>query len=180
MKIALLAKNKLGFVDGTRSKESLPNELGYQWEKSNVIVLSWILNTVSMELSAGIVFASSVVAIWNDIGECFHKADGSRLRLFWDEYDALVPFSSCGCDQSRQKVEHVLEHRLFQFLMGLINDSASNGEVARDIGIVPGPQAPMFTQTQYQKILSLLNKEPTTEVAASLAGPLKWKDEGNW
>lgn len=32
MKIALLVKNKLGFMDDTCSKESLLNELGYQWE----------------------------------------------------------------------------------------------------------------------------------------------------
>lgn len=50
MKIALLAKNKLGLVDGTCSKDSLPKEMGYQWERCNAIVLSWILNTVSKEL----------------------------------------------------------------------------------------------------------------------------------
>ncbi|KAK5825065.1 hypothetical protein PVK06_019867 [Gossypium arboreum] len=40
------------------------------------------------------------------------------LQLFWDEYDALVPFSSCDCDKSGQNVEHVLQQRLFQFLKG--------------------------------------------------------------
>ncbi|XP_012477502.1 uncharacterized protein LOC105793120 [Gossypium raimondii] len=109
MKIALLAKNKLGFVAGTCFKESLPDELGYQWERCNAIVSSWILNTVSSEFSAGIVFASSATAVWKDFREYFHK----------DECDTLVPFSSCGCDQSRQNVEHALQQCLFQFLMGL-------------------------------------------------------------
>ncbi|KAK8340823.1 hypothetical protein V6Z11_A08G125500 [Gossypium hirsutum] len=69
MKIALLAKNKLGFVDDTCSKDSLPEEMGYQWERCNAIVLSWILNTVSKELLAGIVFASSAAAVWNNLCE---------------------------------------------------------------------------------------------------------------
>ncbi|KAH1032582.1 hypothetical protein J1N35_044756 [Gossypium stocksii] len=143
MRIALLAKNKPGFVDGTCSKDSLPDKMGYQWERCNAIVLSWILNTVSKELSVGIVFASSAAAVWSDLNERFHKIDGSRiyflhreitshlqgtasisvyfskLRLLWDEYDALVPSSSCGCVQSRQNVERPLQQRLFQFLMGL-------------------------------------------------------------
>ncbi|XP_040951561.1 uncharacterized protein [Gossypium hirsutum] len=111
MKIALLAKNKLGFVDG-------------------------------------IVFASSAAAVWSDLSERFHKIDGSRiyflhreitsssqstvsisayftkLRLLWDEYDALVRPFACGCPQSRQNVKHVEQQHLFQFLMGL-NDSYS-------------------------------------------------------
>lgn len=90
-----------------------------------MIVLSWILNTVSKELSAGIVFASSAAAVWTNLSERFHKVDGSRiyflhreiashlqdiasisayftkLRLLWDKYNALVSSSSCGCIQSR-------------------------------------------------------------------------------
>lgn len=122
--------------------------MGYQWERCNAIVLSWILNTVSKELFAGIVFASSAAAVWSDLSERFHKIDGSRiyflhreitsssqstvsisayftkLRLLWDEYDALVRPFACGCPQSRQNVKHVEQQHLFQFLMGL-NDSYS-------------------------------------------------------
>ncbi|KAA3485302.1 UBN2_3 domain-containing protein [Gossypium australe] len=61
MQIALLAKSKLGF------------------ERCNVIVLSWILNTVSRELSAGIVFASSAAVVWKDLDDCFNKVDGSQV-----------------------------------------------------------------------------------------------------
>lgn len=148
MRIALLAKNKLGFVDGTCSKDMLPEEMGHQWERCNAIVLSWILNTVSKELSAGIVFASSAATVWTDLSERFKKVDGSRiyflhreittysqgivsisayftkLRLLWDEYEALVPPSSCGCVQSRQNGTHIAQRHLFQFLMGL-NESYS-------------------------------------------------------
>ncbi|KAH1130728.1 hypothetical protein J1N35_002106 [Gossypium stocksii] len=85
MKITLLAKNKLGFVDGTCFKDSLLEDMGYQWERCNAIVLSWILNTVSKELSAGIAFTSSTVVVWNDLGEWFHKVDGLRIYFLHRE-----------------------------------------------------------------------------------------------
>lgn len=43
----------------------------------------------------------------------------SKLRLLWDEFDALVPPPSCNCDNSRTYVDHLACLRLFTFLMGL-------------------------------------------------------------
>ncbi|KAK5833910.1 hypothetical protein PVK06_017776 [Gossypium arboreum] len=67
MEIALLAKNKLGFVDGTCSQANLPADLHPQWDYCNAIILYWILNTVCQELSAGIIFASSACLVWKDL-----------------------------------------------------------------------------------------------------------------
>ncbi|KAK8624288.1 hypothetical protein V6N13_065636 [Hibiscus sabdariffa] len=77
MRIALLAKNKLGIIDGTCKKETYGEQFSSQWEQCNAFVLSWILNTVSSELSAGIVFASSIAQVWKDLKERFDKVDGS-------------------------------------------------------------------------------------------------------
>ncbi|KAE8672369.1 hypothetical protein F3Y22_tig00111843pilonHSYRG00119 [Hibiscus syriacus] len=143
MRIALLAKNKLGFVDGTCRRDDYEGLLQTQWERCNALVLSWILNSVSQDLSAGIVFASNVEAVWRDLRERFDKIDGSRifflhrsiaslvqgdlsvsayftrLKLLWDEYTALVPFSTCDCEAAQQNTFHVAQQWLFQFLMGL-------------------------------------------------------------
>ncbi|GMI87547.1 hypothetical protein HRI_002424000 [Hibiscus trionum] len=117
MKIALLAKNK-------------------------------ILNTVSQELCAGIVFASNASIVWADLKERFNKVDGSRiyfllreivthvqnlssisvyfsrLKLLWDDFDALVPFASYVCEVARENSTLLSQQRLFQMLMGL-NDTYS-------------------------------------------------------
>ncbi|GMJ02442.1 hypothetical protein HRI_003913400 [Hibiscus trionum] len=116
LRISLLAKNKLGFIDGTCKHDIYEDSLKSQWDRCNAIVLSWILNTVSQELSAGIVFASNASLVWLDLKERFDKIDGSRifflhrqiattsqgdssistyftkLKLLWDEYTVLVPF----------------------------------------------------------------------------------------
>ncbi|KAE8708351.1 Detected protein of unknown function [Hibiscus syriacus] len=143
MKIALLAKNKLGFVTGDCRREDFDESLHPQWERCNALVLSWILNTVSKELSAGIVFASSAASVWQDLRERFAKVDGSRsfflhreiallnqgdssisidftrLKSLWDEYEALAPISPCGCALSQRTIAHYAQQKLFQFLMGL-------------------------------------------------------------
>lgn len=67
MKIALPVKNKLGFIDGTIDKPSVAevNLLNY-WTKNNNIVISWILNSVSKEISASILFLDLAAIIWDD------------------------------------------------------------------------------------------------------------------
>ncbi|MDV3181240.1 MAG: hypothetical protein Q8830_03455, partial [Candidatus Phytoplasma australasiaticum] len=42
-----------------------------------------------------------------------------KLRLLWDEFDALVPPSTYNYDNSRTYIDHLACLRLFAFLMGL-------------------------------------------------------------
>ncbi|XP_019248578.1 PREDICTED: uncharacterized protein LOC109227840 [Nicotiana attenuata] len=59
MRLALLGKDKLGFVEGTCVKRLYKGELADLWEQCNVIVLSWIGRCVSHELLPSIVYASN-------------------------------------------------------------------------------------------------------------------------
>ncbi|KAE8693297.1 hypothetical protein F3Y22_tig00110813pilonHSYRG00112 [Hibiscus syriacus] len=81
------------------------------------VVLSWILNAVGKDLSDGLVFASSAASVWSDLQERFDK-------MLWDEYESLIPFTTCDCEVSEQNMKHLVQQKLFQFLMGL-NDSYS-------------------------------------------------------
>ncbi|KAG8482872.1 hypothetical protein CXB51_023953 [Gossypium anomalum] len=202
MRIALLAKNKLGFVDGSCSKESVTADLHLQWDRCNALVLSWILNTVSKELSAGIVFASSAASVWIDPHERFNKIDGSRIfflhreiashfqgttsvslyftkmRLLWDEYDALVAFSSCGCcEHSRQNADHIVQQRLFQFLMGLNETySAVRSQILLMIPLPTVSQVySMLMQEEAQRfhVSGPVASEPTSVFSAN-AAQKKW------
>ncbi|GMI75499.1 hypothetical protein like AT1G21280 [Hibiscus trionum] len=70
LRIALLAKNKLGFIDDDCRRESYSqSSLQKQWDRCNAVVLSWLINSVSKELSAGIVFAFSAAVVWADLKE---------------------------------------------------------------------------------------------------------------
>lgn len=55
MKIWLVRKIKLGFVDGRHKKDKFDESMHKLWKKCSTIVLSWIMNDVSKELLSGIV-----------------------------------------------------------------------------------------------------------------------------
>lgn len=80
MIIALSAKNKLGFVNGSIQcpTDSNPNLL-YVWSRGNNIVISWILNSVSKEISASIILSESAADIWIDLRDRFQQCNGLRV-----------------------------------------------------------------------------------------------------
>jgi hypothetical protein len=76
MPMALSAKNKLGFIDGSLAK---PAEDTSAWDRCNNMVLSWILNSVSQEISFSIIYIESAQEMWNDIKERFSQSNGPRI-----------------------------------------------------------------------------------------------------
>ena len=55
MIMALTAKNKIGFVDGSISKPDPTDPLFLSWTRCNNMVLSWLLNSVSKEIAGSII-----------------------------------------------------------------------------------------------------------------------------
>ncbi|XP_070009870.1 uncharacterized protein [Nicotiana sylvestris] len=128
MRVALLGRNKLGLIDGTYKKELISEILWNHWERVNVIVLSWIMNSVSKNLLGGFMYASCTQVIWEDLSERFYKVDDSRsfnihkeiatlsqgtasvsvyfskLKDMWEEFEALVPTPGCDCPKSKDFV----------------------------------------------------------------------------
>ncbi|XP_061354586.1 uncharacterized protein LOC133299161 [Gastrolobium bilobum] len=113
MSIALLSKNKLGFVDGTIPIPSKKDPIYPAWLRCNAVVLSWIHKSISELIAQSIV--------WKDLKERFSQADvfrisdiqddifrlkqGDRsvseyftqLKILWDELEILQPLSLCKC-----------------------------------------------------------------------------------
>ena len=79
MRIAILGRNKLGFIDGSCKKEAYGENLKNLWERCNAIVLSWIMNCVSKELLSGIVYSTNAAEVWKELCERYDKVDGSRM-----------------------------------------------------------------------------------------------------
>lgn len=85
MKLEILGRNKLGFIDGTCKKADFGSNLVALRERCNVIMLSWIMNCVSKELLGGIMYSSDAASVWYDLKEKFDSI-------------ALVP--RCDCPKS--------------------------------------------------------------------------------
>ena len=81
MIIALMSvKNKLGFIDGSISRpDGTDSNLLSSWTRNNSIVISWILNSVSKEIAASILFSDTALKIWNDLQDRFKQSNGPRI-----------------------------------------------------------------------------------------------------
>ena len=80
IKIALSSKNKFGFVDGSLPKpDGSDPVLLASWERNNQIVMSWLLNSISKEIVASVIFANSAAEIWQDLQVRFRQQNGPRL-----------------------------------------------------------------------------------------------------
>lgn len=79
MLIALRAKNKIVFIDGSYPRPSIGTDSLHQWERCNALVLSWHMNSVSKEIYGGIVYSTDASTVWSDLKEQFDKVNGSRI-----------------------------------------------------------------------------------------------------
>lgn len=79
MRVSLLAKKKISFIDGRCCKEQYKGDLEHEWEMCNAFVLSWITNSVSMELVNELMFSSNAHNVWMDLKQRFDKRDMTRI-----------------------------------------------------------------------------------------------------
>lgn len=67
VKIALSAKLKLGFIDQTEAKSAANLPLLNLWMRSNILVILWILNSLSSYIRKNIINISIAKQIWDDL-----------------------------------------------------------------------------------------------------------------
>jgi hypothetical protein len=149
MVMALSATNKLGFIDGSLEKPIVDAPEYSAWDRCNNMVLSWILNSVSQEISASIIYIEYAQEMWNDIKERFSQSNGPRifqlqkailalsqnnnfvssyyttLKGFWDELNNYRPMPLCSCGTSQTVQEYQHWEYVFQFFM-VLNESFSH------------------------------------------------------
>ncbi|KAK0598594.1 hypothetical protein LWI29_036139 [Acer saccharum] len=136
MTLALNSKNKLGFVDGSinsPSKTADPENYA-AWSRCNDMVHSWIINTLSPEISDSVIYYTTANEVWEDLRERFSQSNAPRifeiqrdiaylrqeqlsvsayytkLKGLWDELSSY--------SDSVYAAQHD-QQKLMQFLMGL-------------------------------------------------------------
>ncbi|GKD32253.1 putative RNA-directed DNA polymerase [Tanacetum coccineum] len=73
----------MGIIDGTCVKKESSVVLSQQWERCNVILLRWILGSLTQELYVGQVYSEIAFEVWTGLKETYAKMDGeeSHRRL---------------------------------------------------------------------------------------------------
>lgn len=121
MRISLLSKNKLLFVDGTFQDPEKTGSLHNQWRQCNSMVLSWIQRSVSPSVQKSISYFEKAYDAWKDLHDRFDEGDMFRiadlqeeiyrpsqgnlsvsefyteLKSLWDELESFRPLPSCKC-----------------------------------------------------------------------------------
>ena len=154
MKMALDAKRKLGFVDGSITASMAVTPLEKKaWSKCNSMISSWIQNCVSPHITASVIYRNTALEVWNVLKNRFSQANGPQisqlqkqistvmqgdstvtsyftgLQASWDQLLNFRPLPCCSCGKCTYGVNdkiNSLQHQdsLMQFLNGL-NDAYS-------------------------------------------------------
>ncbi|KAL0412448.1 UNVERIFIED_CONTAM: hypothetical protein Sradi_1446500 [Sesamum radiatum] len=146
VKVALTAKMKLSFIDGSYHRPAEETEDFKQWIRTDSMVFSWIMNCISKDISKAFYYAKSARRLWLDLESRFGQSNGpiiytlqrqiasvsqgnmdvvgyyTKLRMLWDELECLDPTPDCDCSSQRTWAKKLASNQLMQFLMGL-NDS---------------------------------------------------------
>ncbi|GAU22715.1 hypothetical protein TSUD_138390 [Trifolium subterraneum] len=122
MRRALGGKLKIEFIDGSIAVPTDQFDPSFRaWNRCNMLVHSWIMNSVSDSIAQSIVFMENALDMWNDLKERFSQADLVRiselqqelyalrqdsrsvtefysdLKLIWEELEIYLPMPTCSC-----------------------------------------------------------------------------------
>lgn len=86
MRRALGGKMKYEFVDGTIPPVTDSFDPSFRaWNRCNILIHSWILNSVDPSISQSIVFMENAMDVWNDLKERFAQGDLVRISELMQE-----------------------------------------------------------------------------------------------
>ncbi|KAE8731797.1 hypothetical protein F3Y22_tig00002511pilonHSYRG00012 [Hibiscus syriacus] len=72
MMLALSTNNKLDFIDGSiAAPNSSMVDQFHAWTRVNNLVISWILNSVSKDIAASLLYHTSTAERWKDLVDRF-------------------------------------------------------------------------------------------------------------
>ncbi|XP_057975954.1 uncharacterized protein LOC131163376 [Malania oleifera] len=117
--LALSSSNKFGFVNGSITELDPFSPLFNYWSRCNTTILSWLINSLSMELKASVMYTNNAKDLWFDLKDRHSQGNTPRLFELGKKNRSFFTRSKASKLDAQHK-EHV-----FRLLMGL-NDSYSN------------------------------------------------------
>ncbi|KAM6557548.1 hypothetical protein CsatB_004567 [Cannabis sativa] len=147
--MALIAKNKIAFINGSLPRPETGNSSLNSWLRCNNMVMSWLVNSVSPEIAQSIMYFDLATDMWNDLADRFNEGNGPRifqlqtqltrlqqgdlsvssyftkLKSIWDELKEFQPITSCTCGAMKIFLDCYNQNQVLQFLTGLNESFAS-------------------------------------------------------
>ena len=137
--LALSAKNKFGFVNGTIPVPDPSLPLYNTWSRCNTIVLSWLTNSLNKEIGASVMYINTARDLWIDLRDRFLQGNSPRLcefqkeisrlsqgsisvssyftkfKTLWDEFTNYQPFTVCTCGSEHSQLDAQHKEHIFHF-----------------------------------------------------------------
>ncbi|CAM8953148.1 unnamed protein product [Rhodiola kirilowii] len=146
MRIALSARLKLGFVEGEHPRPNDPT-LKARWQRCNDVIMSWLLCSVSPDVTGQILDSTDVADAWKCLHMMYAGSNLSRkfalqqeitnlmqgtmtvakyfetLCGLWRELDAMRERKGCSllddCVRCQDSARETHDNKVMKFLMGL-------------------------------------------------------------
>lgn len=194
MMMALGARNKVVFVDGSFPELEKSHPDYSSWFRCNSIVCTWIVNAVDKSIAKSIMFLDTARQMWLDIHDQFRQSNGPRtaeikqlifsevqgsqsineyytkLKQLWEELkNHESPYKCCcareSCESFKTLMDRDEQDRVLKFLMGL-NDTftATRGQI---LMMEPKPSLIKVLNfvSQEERQRSMKNSSVTSSVA---------------
>ncbi|KAK9666335.1 hypothetical protein RND81_14G178000 [Saponaria officinalis] len=121
LKLALISKNKLGFINGKCVKPASTDATYQDWIRTDYTVLRWILNSLSESIARSVSYADSSQQLWDELQERLNQTNGpllyqlrkemmqitqgddtvaeyySRLKSVWEDLKSMDGLPDCTC-----------------------------------------------------------------------------------
>ncbi|KAL6181431.1 hypothetical protein ACLB2K_048086 [Fragaria x ananassa] len=69
MSAALTIKNKIRFVNGSSTRPTKQNNEQQQWDRCDMLVKTWLIGSMSKEISKSVKHCKSARAVWTELKE---------------------------------------------------------------------------------------------------------------
>ncbi|XP_062086278.1 uncharacterized protein LOC133792392 [Humulus lupulus] len=143
MTISLGAKNKREFVDGSLPKPPSTVPIHSSWLRCNNMAMSWILISISNEITDLVMYLKTAVAIWQEITDRFSEGNDPRnfeikqvlsqlwqgddaasayfckLKDLWDEINEYHSYTIYNCEGGKNNLDLYNRDQVLLFLARL-------------------------------------------------------------
>lgn len=77
--LALVSKNKEGFIDGSCKKPNNTEKTYHQWIRCDIMVMKWILNSMDLNLRESLSYVSTAKELWTEILDRYGQSNALEV-----------------------------------------------------------------------------------------------------
>ena len=80
VKLYITGKGKLGYLTGDKKQPSVTDPLFTTWVEENAMLMSWLLNSMTPDISTGYLRLATAHDIWDAVAQTYHiGSDASQI-----------------------------------------------------------------------------------------------------